>query len=34
MKRLRDLYLTDLKLSPEALAALKQALPDVTVAGP
>ncbi|MDP7275230.1 MAG: hypothetical protein QF363_07090, partial [Planctomycetaceae bacterium] len=34
MKQLRDLYLTDLKLSPKALAALKQALPDVTVAGP
>ena len=34
MKKMRDLYLTDLKRSESAIAALKKALPRVTVAGP
>ena len=34
MTELRDIYLTDLKLSAEAVTALKKALPNLKVAGP
>ena len=34
LKKLKDLYLTDLKLSAGAVEALKKALPGVAVAGP